>query len=369
MRIGIDARLLERRMTGIGRNLTTILAKLPEIDKVNEYYLFTYKPLPSVNSFYRNIPTRSSIIPPKLYSPIWNNFILPEYLRREKIEVFFSINNLIPLVKVPGCKYISFLHDMIHKLDADFLPKFYRWYINIYLHFSLKSSDYILTVSDFSRKAIQDFYGLPDNKIRVIHDAVDESFRPFHYTQEEKTEKLRELGLPAKVVLYVGVIENRKNIGGIIDVAAEVYKNDPQVVFVLVGRRGYGSKKHLKRASAMPNIVYMDRVDDATLKLLYNTASVFLFPTFYEGFGLPPLEAMRCGLPSVSSNNSSIPEIVGDGGLIHDVNDIHGFANDILHVINDGEFAEQLRQKGFEREKEFRLDNKVAQLVDVFNGC
>src|SRR4030042_3690610 len=126
MNIGIDARLLERKITGIGRVLLMILKELPRIDSKNKYFSFSYDKLYFNDNFYTNIPTIKSFLPQKFFSSVWINFILPKYLKEKKIDLFFSINQLIPLVKIKGIKYILVLHDVTHKVDKSFHPFIYR---------------------------------------------------------------------------------------------------------------------------------------------------------------------------------------------------------------------------------------------------
>jgi len=143
MNIGIDARLLERRVTGIGRILMLLLKEIPKVDKKNKYFLFSYGSLDVEKNFYINVTTVKSLLPQKLFSPIWNNFILPHYLKKEKIDLLFSVNQILPLFKVKGCKYISIVNDVIYKADPNFLPFTYRKYLQFFAYFSIKISDLI----------------------------------------------------------------------------------------------------------------------------------------------------------------------------------------------------------------------------------
>src|SRR5690606_11584920 len=128
MNIGIDARLLERKITGIGRFLINFLKELPDVDSQNKYFLYTYEPIDFNKNFFTNISTVKNYLPQKIFSPLWSNFILPKYLKKNKIDLFFSVNQLIPLVKVENIKYISVVHDVIYKADKSFLPFIYRKY-------------------------------------------------------------------------------------------------------------------------------------------------------------------------------------------------------------------------------------------------
>src|SRR3989339_159930 len=301
MNIGIDARLLERRVTGIGRILMLLLKEIPKVDKKNKYFLFSYGSLDVEKNFYINVTTVKSLLPQKLFSPIWNNFILPHYLKKEKIDLLFSVNQILPLFKVKGCKYISIVNDVIYKADPNFLPFTYRKYLQFFAYFSIKISDLIITISKYSKKDILKHYKVDEKKIKVILQSANEEFMPMNNEVNERK-----------------------------------------------------------------NVIYRSNVDDGLLKKIYNIADVFLFPSYYEGFGYPPLEAMQSGLPVIAANNTSLAEIVDTGGLLHDPDDYISMAKNIIKLLNDNSFYMKMRNKGLERAKQFTLEKTVKETVDVF---
>ena len=368
MNIGIDARLLERKITGIGRVLITLLNDIPKYDKENKYFLFSYDSIDFNKEFYTNIRTVKSIIPQKLFAPIWSNFIFPRYLKKNKIELLFSVNQILPLVKVKDCKYVSIVNDVIYKADPNFLPFIYRRYLQLFAHFSIKISDKILTISEYSKKDILKHYNVPENKIKVVLPATNKEFKPLNFRSIEKEEIKKQFGLSKNVVLYVGMIENRKNILGILKIADIIKDIKSEVEFILVGKKGYGSENILKEVKKRSNVKHLTNIDDITLKKLYNIADVFLFPSFYEGFGYPPLEAMQSGLPVVTSNNTSLKEIIDFGGIMHDSDDYKSMSEDILRLLDDKSFYLEMKNKGIERAKKFNEQVPAKELVKVFNS-
>jgi glycosyltransferase involved in cell wall biosynthesis len=368
MNIGIDARILERKMTGIGRFLKTFLNEIPEIDKENKYFLFSYDKLTINEDYFNNVATIRSFLPQKLFAPIWINFILPKYLIKHKIDLFFSVNQLIPLIKLKKVKYILVLHDVIYKVDKTFHPFIYRKYLQFFTYFSIKRSDLIITVSNYSKQDILRYYKVSSDKIKVVYQAAEREFCLMNLTEDEKNEIKKMFGFPKHIVLYIGMIENRKNISGILRIADEVFKKNKEVKFLLIGKIGYGGKKLLMEMQKRENIIHLISVDDQLLKKLYNISSVFLFPSFYEGFGYPPLEAMQSGLPVLSSSNTSLKEVVGKGGLLFEPEDYSRFTKSILRLIEDKDFYVDLKDRGIQKAKEFNMTKTITELVNTFNS-
>jgi len=368
MNIGIDARLLERKMTGIGRFLESLLNEIPSIDKINNYFLFSYENFQlNDNHYYSIVPTINNFLPQKLFSPIWINFILPFYLKKYKIDIFFSANQLLPLYKVKNVKYILVLHDVIYKVDRSFHPFIYRKYLQFFTYFSIKSADLIITVSEYSKKDILKYYKLSPQKIKVVYEAADKKFSSLKLSLKEKNEIKRKLDLPEHVILYVGMIENRKNILGILRIADEVYNTYPEAKFLLIGKIGYGGKELIKQMFKRKNVSYLSNIDDEILMKIYSVATIFLFPSFYEGFGFPPLEAMRSGLPVLASKSTSLVEILNFSAILHDPNDFHSFSNDILRLIENDELYNKYKNLGIERAKKFHVSNTANEVVKIFN--
>lgn len=368
MNIGIDARLLERKITGIGRFLIILLENFPLYDKKNTYYLFTYDKVEFRSDFYKNIPTIKSFIPQKIFSPIWCNFILPVFLKKHKIDILFSVNQVVPLIKIKSCKYISVVHDVIYKADPSFLPFIYRKYLQSFAYFSVKVSDMIITVSEYSKSDILKHYKINPEKIKVVLQSANKLFQPKLLTEGEKQAFKKKFGLKKEVVLYVGMIENRKNVQTILKVADLFVDKRKELIFVLIGKIGYGGAKIKKEISKRDNVIHLMNIDDETLNNFYNTSDVFLFPSLYEGFGYPPLEAMQCGLPVIASDNTSLKEIIADGGILCNPNDFMKIFDEINKLLDDENFREIMKRAGIERAKNFTLEKSVVQIVELFNS-
>jgi glycosyltransferase involved in cell wall biosynthesis len=370
MKIGVDARLLERKMTGVGRYLLNILKNLPECDNQNDYFLFSYGKLPQYEKGRIKIIPTLNFTPQGIFqkaiSPFWLNFVLPKYLEKYKIDLFFSPNHFLPLKKIKP-KSIVVIHDVFHKIDKNFHPLYYRKYADFLLTRAIKNSELIVTVSESSKRDIIRFYNTPEEKIKVVYEAADDIFRLRNLSEFEKIKLREKYNLPEKFILYVGVLEERKNIRGIIKIA-DLIKDKIEIPILLFGKIGHRGEKYLKEIKKRKNIQYKGFIDTQNLHYIYNLATIFLFPSFYEGFGLPVLEAMQSGVPVLTTNASSLPEVVGDSGLMHNPKDYDGFAKDIIRLLEDKDFYDRLKNKGLEQAKKFNWKKTTREIIEIFNS-
>jgi len=372
MVIGIDGRLLERETTGIGRIVCNILNFILKFDKENEYFLFSYNRLANYQkSNFRNILIpKNDLVPLKIYSAIWLNLILPRYLKKYNVELFFSPSGLIPKMKI-GCKTLILVCDTFHKIDRNFHSLMYRKYLNFLLTDSIVKSNLVLTISQNSKKDIMNFYRVPEEKIKVIYLAAEEKFQPRCLDLAQKENLRKKYNLPEKFILYVGIIDYRKNIDAIIEVAdLLVNKEKRNMNFVLIGRAGLRYKEIINKSRKIKNghILFLNYVEGEDLPFLYNLADIFLFPSLYEGFGLPPLEAMQSGIPVIASNSASLPEVLGEGGIMHPPNDCNSFARDIIRLLEDRKFYNQMKEKGIMQSKKFRWAKTGQEFLNLIKN-
>ncbi len=365
MKIAIDCRVLNRGLTGTGRYLQNILIKLPQIDKSNEYYLFTTKDLNNVdNNFYKIIKYTSSL-PYKLFSPFWMNIIIPKLLKKYNINFFISPNIILPYKRIDNIKYVTVIHDVIPFIFKEYYSFSYRTYLSTVLPRSLKVADKVLTVSEHSKRDIIRLFNIPENKIEVTYNTANECFYPI---SNFKIEQKIKIELPEKYLLYVGAIEKRKNIIGLINIIDNLWNKGYKLPLVIVGKPNYGYndiKGELEKRK--DKIIIVNHVNDEELNFLYNKAFLFLFPSFYEGFGIPPLEAMKCGLPVLTSDTSSLPEVVGEGGFTFDPYDVDAFVDKIILFINDNEKYLIMKKRALEQAEKFNINKVTHKFYTIIN--
>ncbi len=370
MKIGIDARLLERRMTGIGRYLENLIRYIPEYDEKNEYVLFSYNPLPGFpRENIRNVATLQTGAEgylQKIQSVLWLHAILPRFIKREKIDLFFSPNSLLPIFGT-GVKNVIAIYDVFQLIHPSFHSFVYRTYISFFLSRTLKHADHILTISEASKRDIVTLLRVPENMITVTYLAADERCMPRTISMEDRARYAKKYGLPARFILYLGVLEKRKNIDCIIYVADRL-RDVADVGIVVGGRLGYGGEQYLEEIRARSTMRYIGFFDDADMPFIYNLAELFIFPSHYEGFGLPPLEAMRSGVPVIASNTSSLPEVVGDAGILLDPVAYGEYAGAVLKLLNNPNERAILIEKGLEQARKFSFRKTASATAAVLRS-
>lgn len=364
MRIGVDARLLEQKTTGVGRVLSEIIPRVRNISSL-EFVLFGYSDLKKYEDlgFYVVRTGNSFLIPKKLYSFFWIHFVLPRFIKRESIDCFIFPSGIIPIRKIP-CKKIIFLFDVFHKINFRFQPFIYRIYLNLFLGFSLKNADFVITTSECSKEDIQRFFPKYkiDKKIFVMPLAAGENFYPREKGSSMLKQVKEKYKLPDFFALYAGVLDKRKNITRIIFAAEALFKEDFKIPIVLVGRPYGGFKKIEKNINhTSADIKILGHVSDKDIPFIFSLADFFIFPSLYEGFGLPPLEAMKSGIPVIVSQSSSLPEVVGDAGLYVNPFDVDSIVSQMKVFITNKEKRKEYSEKGTLQAKKFNW-NKSAEL-------
>lgn len=368
MRIGIDVRVLEKGITGIGRFLVELLDSLPNQDTRNEYFLFSSSKISYSNNKLKKIVTGSSRIPPKIYAPVWLNFVLPKLLKKYKIDIFFTPNYLLPIKKIKNVKTIIVVSDVVHLISKNFHSFSYNLYLKLFLPLSIKNSSEIITISENSKNDIIKFYNVRVEKIKVVYIVANKIFINCEVDVDKVRLVKNKFNLASKFLLYVGVLENRKNILGLLKITELLRNNGQDIHLVLIGKPGFGFQKIKKEIDSRSKYVqYLNYVDDDSLAIIYRLAHVFVFPSYYEGFGIPPLEAMKVGLPVVSSNSSSLKEVVGNGGILCDPNNHDAFVQSITKLLEDKVYYNKMKEKALNQAKTFDRNVEIKKIIETFN--
>lgn len=356
--------------TGIGRTVENILLNMPlqENDELHLYCNYDFEDFDFSRFCPRIITHRYKISKNSpLLNLLWHQLIYP--LKTLKGDVSF-----IPNVTLLICKFRPTVV-MIHDLIEFNIPQKFAWYRMLYRKIAVpitaKRADKIITVSHNSKNDIVKFLKVKPHKIIVSYNGVDNKFRPL---DPHLIHKVRvKYNLPEKYVLFVGTIDHPgKNVYSLIQACNKLWKEKGNIFkLVLVGQKGHGYKiveKIIKEQALSEQILHIGYVKDEDLPAIYNGAFLFAFLSLYEGFGLPILEAMACGTPVVVSNRSSLPELVGEAGLIVDPFDIEGISEAIESILNSEALRKELIAKGLERVKLFSWKNAGEKVYKILKN-
>lgn len=304
-----------------------------------------------------------------LYKLLWLLFPVPYRLFfRTKADITQFFNYAVP----PGVngKRVTFFHDMSYLSYPHTVSCRTRIWLRLCMKKSCRHADHIVTVSAFSKSEIVKYLKIPAEQVTVIPCAVDHSVFHPDYEKEQIRRARKKYGIRQEYFLYMGTIEPRKNLERLIGAYARLhrkYRKVPQLV--LAGRKGWLCADIYKKAQKLglgQNILFTGYVAQEDSPLLLCGAKAFLFPSLYEGFGIPPLEAMACATPVVASNAASLPEVVGDAGLLVNPESEEEICGAMERMMYDTECRERLRKAGMERAGEYTWEKSAAMLMEVY---
>ncbi len=375
MRIGIDARTLSGRFTGDRTYWRGLLGGLAAVDSVNEYVLYTRgsvegeTPALGPNFAWRQIEKPAN-------DALWMLSAFPRALKADKIDVAHTQYN-IPLLGAP-CPVVTTIHDISFRVHPDlFLPKD-RWILSTLVPRSMQKAAAIVAVSESTRRDILHFYpAIPAGKVRVVLEAAGPQFQVPQSGQETaQAAANKALGLENRpYLLAVGVLQPRKNLALLLEAFARLKSSPhpPPHRLVIAGKRGWLDETDAQLA-ALPDavrheIVLAGYVADADLPLLYGGADALCYPSRYEGFGLPPLEAMACGCPVLCSRSSSLPEVVGEAGILLPADDAGAWASALAALLASPAVMADWRERGPKRAALFSWEKAAKETLVIYKEC
>jgi glycosyltransferase involved in cell wall biosynthesis len=364
MRVAIDARKLHD--FGIGTYIRNLLRQLARIDQQTEYILLS--PQPDLDIAAHLGPNFRTVLEPSPNYSLREQLHVPWVLHRERPDVFHAPHYVLP--PAVRCRSVVTIHDCIHLMFPQYLPSKAAYaYARASMWAAVKQSDCILTVSEASKRDILHFFNVAPEKIVVVYNAIDEQF--WLTPPEDEVARVRErYQLDHQFVLYVGNIKPHKNLVRLIEAFDELRRTGLEDLKLLIIGDEISKLPALRRAvhghKLHKHVRFLGYVNDETLRALYRLAAVFVFPSLYEGFGLPPLEAMASGTPVVTSNQSSLPEVTGDAAVLVDPYDVTSIMDGMRRVLTDRALADDLRRRGPERAREFSWARSVEKTRQVY---
>ncbi len=372
MHIGIWYTPALRQRAGIGRYTRGIVSALAKLDSPHRYTLVVSNdsPLKNLPQFPENFSVKVLPFSERWLTILWYRANLPLWIDRwaGRFDLFHSPDFVLPpLASAPGLLTVHDLSFMKHPDGA--LPKLRDWLLRV-VPKSVSRAVHILADSESTSRDLQELLHVPAEKISVVGAGVEPRFHPV--TDEAvRAAVRRKYNLPENYVLGVGTLEPRKNFTGLIAAFNQIAADAPELHLVIAGGKGWLYEPIFAAAEASPareRIHLIGFVADDDLPALYSMARVFAYPSFYEGFGIPILEAMACGTPVITADNSSLPEVGGDPVLLVDADDIDTLAQSILLVHTTDHFRERCVPKGIERAAQFTWERAAQKLLAVYDS-
>ena len=363
MRIGLEISPLALNISGIPNYILRLLQGFASIDKKNQYFLYTNRPIP----FELGLPDNFKTIilnKPLPRFQLWFQIELPLRLKKDRIDIFHGLFSRLPFVlPIPG---VITAHD----LSAYRMPRFHKrktHFTNLMYPVFVRKASRIIAVSEFTANELLSCFPEASGKITVVYEAAP----PDYFEIADKSELERVIGkynLPDRFLLFLGTLEPRKNLERLLEAFTASRSIIPHSL-VISGAVGWKTKEFFNKlkGSAIENRIqltgFVDREDIPTLMSL---ADVFIYPSLYEGFGLPVLEAMACGTPVITSNTSSLPEVTGNAAFLVDPYSSDSISNAVKTLVLDEERKTLMRERGLKRAGEFNWEKAARETLQVY---
>ncbi|SKA76588.1 Glycosyltransferase involved in cell wall bisynthesis [Caloramator quimbayensis] len=374
MKIGMELQPIFKDKTGIGWYTYNIIKEVIKLDKDNEFIGYGFN-FAGRNNILPNIKDLNieydicKVIPYGLYSRLWdyipikyNNFF------RNKADIYHFFNFIVP-PNIGGIVIVT-VYDVVYKRFPETMTKANFNRLEKNLQRSVDRADIIITISENSKKEIIEYLNVAEDKIRIIPIGIEiEKYRK-KYSENEMIKVRKKYNIPNEYILYLGTLEPRKNIETIIDSYALYKKNGGNLKLVIAGKKGWmydSILNRVKQYSLGDEVIFTGYVDEDDKACIYKMSSLFLFPSFYEGFGIPVIEAMAAGTPVITSNTSSLPEAAGDAAIFVNPKDINAIADSMLKIANNDYYKKELIIKGLKQSEKFSWEKSAEKLINIYN--
>lgn len=371
MNLGIDGRVITWHIgSGLATYTNNLLENLVKLKQLKNIFLFY--PYKDGTDFFEINDIPQNLLIGERRLDFWRNVYELNWNINYPIDIFHNTVNGIGLPQSSKGIRVITLHDLIPYIMPETVDRPHLDYTLKYTPYILENVSHVITVSQYSKADIQRYFGIDDNKITVSHLAADPIFKPLDRGNAKKVI-FNKYGVDKKYVLYLGGFSQRKNIARLIRAFKKVINEKEEVINLLILGEHSRSFKYLwkltEELELCDYVKFLNFVPTADLPYFYNGAELFVYPSLYEGFGLPPLEAMQCGIPVITSDVSSIPEIVGDAALLTDPYSIDSISDSMLKLLTDGDEWHKYSLMGIEKAKEYSWLKTASETLGVYERC
>jgi glycosyltransferase involved in cell wall biosynthesis len=367
MRIGFDAKRAFNNASGLGNYSRYTINGLARYYPDNEYRLYTTGLSGKIN--YQPPKGASIILPQGLaaraFKSYWRSVSLGKHLRHDGIDLFHGLSNELPLhIRRSGVKSVVTIHDLIFIVLPELYQSIDRKFYLKKTRSAIEAADRIVAISSQTRKDLVEILGADEKKIRVVYQGC----HPWFYkplSEEARREARKRFGLPEHYVLYVGTIEKRKNL---LEIVKAMHQGKINLPLVAVGRKTpyFDEVKAYITKYNIQHVYFHDFVSSNDLPAFYQLAELFVYPSSYEGFGIPVLEALNSEVPVITSRGGCLEETAGPGGILVDPGDTGELSHAIQHALEDQALRKELVVKGKQHALKFREDETIPALYAVY---
>jgi glycosyltransferase involved in cell wall biosynthesis len=376
MKIGIDIRLIGKKRTGDEAVIFNLVKNLAKIDDKNEYLLLTDNnneaELEKISKDLRieNKNNFKIISLPLSGRFAWNLWILPMYLRKNPVNIYHT-QYITPWFVPKSVKIVTIIHDISFNFFPQLISFSDLFFLKTLIPMSLKRADKIIAVSQFTKDEIIKFYKINPEKIECVYNSIGSEFLSDAVSEEKLKEVRNKYGLPEKFILYMGTLQPRKNIPQLIEAFGLIKSKLWDFKLVICGNKNahnYDQKIEASiEASKLENdIIFPGFIDENDKQAVFRSAHVFAFPSLYEGFGIPVLEAMSQGVPIICSDIPSLKEIAGSGALYFDVSSMDDLSQKLYAICSNNDLREKLIRSGNVRVGFFSWEKSAREMLAIY---
>jgi len=338
---------------------------LAKIDKENKYFLFSMNTEEFDQTNFKMLVFKSPRR--QIYNPLWTDILLPLVVMRNKIDLLHSAFATLPFIKT--CPSVITIHDLDFEVCPEDIPIGKRLFLKASHLFASQSAGKIIVPAKRIKEELIRIYGVAEGKIEVIYEAAEEVFRPVSKEKAAREVK-QKYGIKGDFILHVGILRPRKNVLTLLKAFNKLRSDySSRVKLVLVGRAGFKSDslfRFIADQNLSEEVIHLNYIPDKDLMYLYNAAEVLVFPSLYEGFGLPTIEAMACGTPVLASKIQPMLEIIGDAGLFVNPHDVTGMSEKMYNILTDSDLRLELREKALVQSRNFSWKTNAEKTLKIF---